>query len=323
PDAPEVVAVEAAADAVADVVAAAAVVAVDRREAMNTVPKLGIGWRPELARAIEQRSDIEFVEIVAENCSASEPPQPLLALHKRGVTVIPHGISLSLGSAELPDRARLQRLNALAARFDSPFVSEHIAFVRGATLESGHLLPVPRTGDAAKVLIENISYAKEFLNVPLVLENIAYLCEWHNSEMNEAEFVTSILEETDSQMLLDVANLLANAVNHGFDAINYLRNIPLDRIAYVHIAGGIIKDGMYHDTHAHPVPFGVLELLGELCRLRVPPMVMLERDDLFPNEVVLNRELDAIKAAAGAPPSRQLHARSAMVDSRSARRQTR
>jgi uncharacterized protein (UPF0276 family) len=259
--------------------------------------KLGIGWRPELAVAIERRNDLEFVEIVAENWSVKELPAPLIKLHNRGTVVIPHGVSLSLGGASLPDLKRIKRLNELAQRFDSPFVSEHIAFVRGKSLDSGHLLPVPRTRSAVKVLVENISYCKEHLAVPLVLENIAYLCDWKNSELDEAEFVCEILEATDSMLLLDVANLMANSLNHNFDAVEFLKKIPLRRIAYVHVAGGIMRDGLYHDTHAHPVPRGVHELLTRLCELKRPPMVMLERDDSFPQAEIINAELDAIKSA--------------------------
>ena len=267
----------------------------------RNIPKLGIGWRPELAVAIERRKDLEFVEIVAENWSVKELPEPLIKLHNRGTMVIPHGVSLSLGGASLPDLKRIKRLNDLAQRFDSPFVSEHIAFVRGKTLDSGHLLPVPRTRSAVKVLVENISFCKEHLAVPLVLENIAYLCDWRNSELDEAEFVTEILEATDSMMLLDVANLMANSLNHNFDAVEFLKKIPLQRIAYVHVAGGIMRDGLYHDTHAHPVPGGVHELLTRLCELRQPPMVMLERDDVFPQADILNAELDEIKSATSFP----------------------
>jgi uncharacterized protein (UPF0276 family) len=281
-------------------VAVAGVVAKEAEADMfaHDVPKLGIGWRPELALAIERRKDLEFVEIVAENWSVKDLPEPLIKLHDRGTMVIPHGVSLSLGGASLPDLKRVRRLNELAKRFNSPFVSEHIAFVRGKALDSGHLLPVPRTRSAVKVLVENTMFCKEHLSVPLVLENIAYLCDWKNSELDEAEFITEILEATDSMMLIDIANLMANSLNHNFDPVEFLKKIPLQRIAYVHVAGGIIRDGLYHDTHAHPVPGGVHALLTQLCQLSRPPMVMLERDDLFPQADVLNAELDAIKAAA-------------------------
>jgi uncharacterized protein len=267
---------------------------------MNTIldktetSKLGIGWRPELALAIDRRKDLEFVEVLFENLELGVIPEALERLRERGVTVLPHAISMSLGGAERPNIKRLKQFNRLAVELDAPFVSEHIAFVRAGGKESGHLLPVPRTKNAAKVVIENILIAREHLTVPLALENIAMLCDWKNSEMDEAEFISEILEATGCLMLLDVANLYANAINHGFDAVTFLKKIPLEKIAYVHTAGGVVRDGLYHDTHAHPVTNGVHDLLKQLMKLITPPRVMLERDDNFPNESVLNSELDTI-----------------------------
>ena len=65
----------------------------------------------------------------------------------------------------------------------------------------------------------------------------------------------------------------------------------------MHVAGGVERDGLYHDTHAHPTPPAVLELVAELCSRRDPPGVMLERDDAYPPEAELAAELDAIAAA--------------------------
>lgn len=106
-----------------------------------------------------------------------------------------------------------------------------------------------------------------------------------------------MLERTDARLLLDIENVYANARNHGGDAVQFLRSIPLERVAYVHIAGGIDRAGLYHDTHTHPVPSPVLDLLAELCALTAVPGVMLERDDRFPPEAELIAELDAIAAA--------------------------
>lgn len=260
----------------------------------NEATSLGIGWRPEIALAIERRRDLEFVEVLFENLEPGKIPDALIRLKERNVSVIPHAISMSLGGAERPNVNRLRQFNRLAAALDSPFVSEHIAFVRADGKESGHLLPVPRTKNALKVVIENILIAREHLTVPLALENIAMLCNWKNSEMDEAEFVSEILEATGCLMLLDVANLYANSINHGFDAIDFLKRIPLDKIAYVHTAGGVVCNGFYHDTHAHPVTTGVHDLLANLMKMTTPPRVMLERDDNFPNETILNNELDSI-----------------------------
>jgi uncharacterized protein (UPF0276 family) len=129
---------------------------------------------------------------------------------------------------------------------------------------------------------------------------VAALLEWPAPELDEAAFLTELLDRTGALLLLDLANLHANARNHGGDPLAFLDALPLERIAYVHVAGGVERDGLYHDTHAHPTPPAVLELVTELCARRDPPAVMLERDDDYPPEPELAAELDAISAATGA-----------------------
>lgn len=258
---------------------------------------LGIGWRPELALAIDRRRDLGFIEIVAEDIAAlASIPVPIEQLRERGVAVIPHGVSLSLGGAEPLDQGRLNALANLAERLHAPLVSEHIAFVRAGGIETGHLLPLPRTWEALELLVAHVREAQAALSVPLALENIANLFEWPNAEMDEVTFLTEIFERTEALLLLDIENVYANARNHGYDARAFLDRLPLDRLAYVHIAGGVEREGLYHDTHAHAVPPAVLDLLSELCRRTKVPGVMLERDDRFASDSELNAELDAIAA---------------------------
>lgn len=269
---------------------------------MHTIPSLGlgIGWRPEIALAIDRRRDLGFVEVVAEHFPHDRPlPRALDTLRDRGLRIIPHGISLSLGGAEPVDVARVRAMADLAKRVDAPLVSEHIAFVRAGGAEAGHLLPVPRTRAGIEALVENVKVARDLLApIPLALENVSVLFDWPGAEMAEADFVTEVLERTDSLMLLDIANVWANAKNLGGDPIALLERLPLERLAYVHVGGGEERDGLYHDTHAAAVPGGVIELLGELCTIARPPGVMLERDDDFPPDERIMSELDAIAAAA-------------------------
>jgi uncharacterized protein (UPF0276 family) len=266
---------------------------------ITTLPALGvgIGWRPELALMIARRTGLRFIEVVAENIDPDAIPLPLKQLRERGLKIIPHGLSLSLGGADPLDKNRVARLGRLATELDAPFVSEHVAFVRAGGIESGHLLPLPRTRDGLDVLVENVAAAKSILPVPLALENIATLFEWPEPEMDEATFLAEALERTDSLLLLDVSNLYANSRNHGFDPLSYLERLPLERLAYAHIAGGIERSGLYHDTHAHAIPRGALDLLEELSARVSPPGVLLERDDCFPPEMELEAELDAIAAS--------------------------
>ncbi|MET9320625.1 DUF692 family multinuclear iron-containing protein [Streptomyces sp. NPDC003038] len=259
---------------------------------------VGIGWRPEIADAVERLPGLDWVEVVAENICPGHLPEALLRLRERGTRVVPHGVSLGLGGADRPAPAKLAALGERAVALGAPLVSEHIAFVRTSSpaLEAGHLLPVPRTRDALDVLCENVRIAQDALPVPLALENIAALISWPDEELTEAQFLTELVERTGVRLLIDVANLHTNRVNRAEDPLAVLDAIPLEALAYVHVAGGVERGGVWHDTHAHPVPPVVLDLLAELRSRIDPPGVLLERDDDFPAEPELAGELAAIRA---------------------------
>lgn len=261
---------------------------------------LGIGWRPELARWTEGRRDLGFVEVIAEDLDPGRSlPTVIRNLRQQGLQVIPHGISLSLGGAEPLLPKKVQALAALARQLESPFVSEHVAFVRAGGAEAGHLLPLSRTPEGIELVCRNVRQLQDALPVPLALENVAGLFEWPQGQMEEADFFREILERTGALLLLDLANIHANTRNHGGDPLTWLDLLPLDRLAYVHVAGGIERNGLYHDTHAHPVPPAVLDLLAELARRTDVPGVLLERDDAYPESHELDAELDQIKKAWG------------------------
>ena len=272
----------------------------------------GIGWRPEIADAVEAMPGIDWVEAVAENLCPGHLPESLLRLRERGVTVVPHGVSLGLGGADRPAEDRLTALAERAEALGSPLVTEHIAFVRAGgpltaspLLEAGHLLPVPRTRDALHVLCENVRIAQAALPVPLAVENIAALIAWPGEELTEGQFLYELADRTGVRLLIDVANLHTNHVNRGEDPAKALAELPVEAIAYVHVAGGFERDGVWHDSHAHPVPDAVLTILTDLASRVDPPGVLLERDDNFPEPDELERELGAIRGALARAASPQ------------------
>jgi uncharacterized protein len=256
---------------------------------------VGIGWRPEIDLTVPRLPGVEWVEVVAENVDPSGVPASLAALHQRGLPVIPHGVRLSLGGTDPLDPKRLARLAGLAERFGSPLVSEHVAFCRAGGTEAGHLLPLPRTRAALGVLTKNIRAAQAALPVPLAVENIAALISWPEDELTEAQFLTELVEQTGVLLLLDVANLHTAQVNFGLDPIATLDALPLERVGYVHVAGGILRDGIWHDTHAHPVSRQILGILAALAERTPLPGVMLERDDAYPPDTELAAEIAAIR----------------------------
>ncbi|MFC8431294.1 DUF692 domain-containing protein [Streptomyces sp. NPDC057253] len=264
----------------------------------------GIGWRPEIADAVEGMPGIDWVEVVAENVCPGHLPESLRRLRERGVTVVPHGVSLGLGGAERPDAGRLAALAERVGALGAPLVTEHIAFVRAGgpltaspLLEAGHLLPVPRTRDALDVLCENVRIAQDALPVPLAVENIAALISWPGEEMTEGQFLYDLADRTGVRLLIDVANLHTNHVNRAEDPAEALAELPLEALAYVHVAGGFERDGVWHDSHAHPVPRPVLDILTDLASRVSPPGVLLERDENFPEPAELEGELRAIREA--------------------------
>ncbi|MFF4917603.1 DUF692 domain-containing protein [Streptomyces tendae] len=264
----------------------------------------GIGWRPEIADAVEEMPGIDWVEAVSENLCPGHLPDSLLRLRERGVTVVPHGVSLGLGGADRPDPGRLAALAERAEVLGSPLVTEHIAFVRAGgaltaspSLEAGHLLPVPRTRDALDVLCENVRIAQDALPVPLAVENIAALVSWPDEELTEGQFLYELADRTGVRLLIDVANLHTNHVNLGQDPAEALGELPLEAIAYVHVAGGFERDGVWHDSHAHPVARPVLDILTDLASRVAPPGVLLERDENFPSGDELRDEVEAIHGA--------------------------
>ncbi|MEU3042665.1 DUF692 domain-containing protein [Streptomyces diastaticus] len=272
----------------------------------------GIGWRPAIAEAVEAMAGIEWVEVVAENICPGHLPDSLRRLRERGVAVVPHGVGLGLGGAERPDPVRLAALAERAQALGAPLVTEHIAFVRAGgertaspRLEAGHLLPVPRTREALAVLCENVRIAQDQLPLPLAVENIAALFSWPDEELTEGQFLHELADRTGVRLLIDVANLHTNHVNLGEDPSAALDALPLEALAYVHVAGGFERDGVWHDSHAHPVPEPVLAVLAELASRVRPPGVLLERDERFPSAAELAAEVARIRrtvASAGRTP---------------------
>ncbi|HEY6722422.1 MAG TPA: DUF692 domain-containing protein, partial [Polyangiaceae bacterium] len=242
---------------------------------------VSLGWRPETAWLIHRRKDLLFTEVVAENLCASALPTPLAQLKQRGVTLIPHGVSLSLGGVEGYSCAALDHLSRLAELLGAPCVSEHIAYVRAGGIEAGHLLPVARTERMLDLVVSNVRRAQQVLPVPLALEHIATLFEWPEAAMDEATFVSEVLTRTGCKLVLDLANLYANAHNHGSDPLAFLRRFSREQIAYAHLAGGRWDGDVYHDTHGAPASPAVLDLLGAAIELLGPLPVLVERDHHF------------------------------------------
>jgi hypothetical protein len=270
--------------------------------------RVGLAWRPELAAGILAHLDrIDLVEVIADDY-ARAGGRALRALRTLAaqVPVVLHGVSLGLASSSSVDARRLDAIARVIGAVEPEAWSEHLAFVRGGGRELGHLAAPPRCPATLQGLAANVGRARAIVGSAPALENVATLIEPPGSDRDEPTWVGDAIAATGAELLLDLHNLYANALNFGFDAQAALGWLPLTRVRFVHLAGGAWTgaaggERRWLDDHRHDVPPAVLDLLAELAA-RTPHTlsVIVERDgDYPPVERVLD-ELDRVRAALAA-----------------------
>lgn len=265
----------------------------------------GISFRRQWAwDIVRDRDRLGAVEVIPEDFVGPRGLQELKNL-RYAVPMLVHGIGLSLGSAEGLDPRRVEHFARVVQAVEPPWVSEHIAFTRAGGIEIGHLAPLPFTREAVDTVAANVAtWHRAIPGVPIVLENIAYTVVLPEAEMSEAAFVRAVVEQADTGLLLDLENVHANARNHGYDPIEFLEALPLERVVEVHLAGGVFRDGHYADSHTRPVPeesWALLEWLVPRASVRA---VIIERDDDLPPFEELLQEVDRARELLGAATGR-------------------
>ena len=259
---------------------------------------VGLGYRSAFrADLFAHRDRVDFLEIVADHYfDASREKLDELDLLSRHFTLIPHGLDLSIGSAEGIDAAYLEKLAALIVRLDPPYWSEHLAFTRASGLAIGHLACLPYTSEAIDVVLRNVETIRKSIKIPLILENITATVLIPGAEMDEPEFVASVLKQADCGWLCDVTNLFTNAFNERRDIAAELDRWPWERIVQMHFAGGRISEGIMIDSHDAPTSPEVWRLLEAAVARSSVKGIILERDERLPPFARLLDELDEARA---------------------------
>jgi uncharacterized protein (UPF0276 family) len=114
--------------------------------------------------------------------------------------------------------------------------------------------------------------------------------------MSEWEFLGQLAERADCLLLLDVNNVYVNSVNHRFDADEFIRGIPLDRVAQIHLAGHEAHETYIIDTHDAPIVDAVWALYRRTCERFGAVSTMIERDANIPPLNELLTELDRARS---------------------------
>ena len=142
---------------------------------------------------------------------------------------------------------------------------------------------MPYTFEAAEVTARKIREARDFLEVPIAVENVSSYAEFHVSEMTEWEFLNEVVERADCGILLDVNNIYVSSQNHDFDPLEYLNSVPAERVAQIHVAGHSKYEKYILDTHDHPVIDPVWRLYQHAIARAGATATLLEWDDRIPS----------------------------------------
>ncbi|MGR6501985.1 HvfB family MNIO-type RiPP peptide maturase [Shewanella sp. Koi 1] len=259
---------------------------------------VGLGLRREMLSEFCQAlpTAIDFLEVAPENWMTlggkyGKQFRQLTEQH----TFFCHGLSLSIGSPAPLDLEFVRQVKAFMDLHQIDVYSEHLSYCSGG----GHLydlMPIPFTYDAVKHVARRVKQVEDILERPLILENISFYAA-PSAQMSEQAFLTAVLEEADCKLLLDVNNIYVNSVNHQYDAEAYLKAMPTERIAYLHIAGHYQQsETLLIDTHGRDINDPVWALLDKCYAQHGVLPTLLERDFNLPETVQLLDEINQIHA---------------------------
>lgn len=265
---------------------------------MDTDIKIGLGLRRDIIDEFLDREIIkpDFIEFAPENwigMGGFWGRKIRRAVEKYPVTC--HGLSLSLGSPEELDYNFMSDLKKFLDDNNIELFSEHLSYTKCSNAHLYDLLPIPFRKDAVKHVAQRIKEAQDFLGRNIAIENVSYYTSVA-AEMDEATFINEIVEESGCRLLLDVNNVYVNSFNHKYDAVEFIRNMPLDKVDYIHMAGHEkVEPDLIIDTHGEAIIDPVYKLFDYTASLMKPVPVLLERDFNFPAAKELQIEMTRIR----------------------------
>ena len=279
----------------------------------HTLPaRAGIGLRgPHVKEVLTTRPEISWLEVHSENYFADGglALQQLESI-RADYALSLHGVGLSLGSADALNLRHLSKLKNLIAHVDPASVSEHLCWSSSGGNFLNDLLPLPYSEEALITVSRNISQAQEFLGRRLLIENVSSYLRFNHETISEWDFLAEVARRTDCDILLDINNIYVSAVNHGFDAQQYLATMPTNRVAEIHLAGHETddaddgSDSFLIDTHSRPVCDAVWSLYADALQRFGPRPTLIEWDSELPTLAVLLGEADKAQQLLDAPTQR-------------------
>jgi uncharacterized protein (UPF0276 family) len=257
----------------------------------------GIGFKPQHGDALLADSvPPAFVEVHAENYlgDGGLPHRQLGAVCGR-VALSVHGVGLSIGGIDRPDREHLRRLRGLLGRYPVAQFSEHLAWSSHAGVHYPDLLPVCYDDAALDRVCLHLGEVQDTLQRPILLENPSTYLQCEAAQHAEADFLTEVVRRSGCGLLLDVNNAYVSCRNHGRDVRAYLAALPLHAVGEIHLAGhAALEDAdggvLLIDDHGSPVADAVWSLYREVLARTGPRPTLIEWDTDVPGYPVLRAQ---------------------------------
>jgi uncharacterized protein (UPF0276 family) len=264
----------------------------------NIQGKTGLGFRKDFSDEFLNEGILKphFIEVAPENwIGMGGYWKKTFDKLTEQYPLLLHGLSLSLGSPDELDWDFLKKLKVFLKQYNVQIYSEHLSYSKCDNAHLYDLLPIPFREDAVKHIVQRIKTVQDFLERKIAIENVSYYTPVA-AEMDEPTFISSIVNESDCYMLLDVNNIYVNSFNHKYDAKEFLHKLPLQKVAYMHMAGHLqVEEDLIIDTHGEAIIDPVFELFDYTLKYVKPVPVLLERDFNFPEFNELQGELTRLQ----------------------------
>ncbi len=276
---------------------------------MSTRPLLGHGVGLRLAhydRALAEGVDVDLVEVITENFFGPQGgvpggrPRAVLERVRAQVPVALHGVSLGVGSVDPPAPEYLRALKSVVDWIEPAWVSDHLCWGSVGGHYAHDLLPLPYREDAITTVVENVARVQDALGRRILLENVSTYVAQHGSTMAEWTFLDEVARRADCLVLLDINNIVVNAKNHGFEALDFLDGIDGERVWQFHLAGHTDRGAYKFDDHVGPVPPEVWALYEAAVARFGEVSSIVEWDQDVPTWEVLRQEQRTAQALARA-----------------------
>lgn len=248
---------------------------------------------------------MDWFEATSENyMTTGGRPLWVLEQVRRRAPVALHGVSMSIGSVDPLDRGYLERLKVLADRIEPSFVSDHLCWAAVERRNLHDLLPLPFTEEALDHITARVDEVQAFLGRRILLENVSSYITYSHSTLTEWDFLSEVSRRSGCGVLLDINNIYVNAVNHGFDPMEFVRGIPAAAVGYCHLAGHTNMGKWLFDTHSKPVIDPVWGLYRAALDLYGKKSTLIEWDEDIPDWDRLSEEAAKARKIHDAAPAR-------------------